>query len=103
MVKPIRPEVVAKLKKKVIPDEVFKVWNDLIVENFDGESAVILYRDAKKKLESTLNEAGKPFKNSYMNIEFIYVTHGWTVTFDEPAYNESYSSSYEFRPRTKAR
>ena len=96
MTKPISPSEVYEQKLKNWPSEVFDVWNRLIADNFDGESSVILQKDAAKALKDCTRDNGFGFSMKYLYIEEIYRQAGWKVHYEKAAYNETFDSYYEF-------
>ena len=96
-VTPISPEEVHELKQQLLPDEVIRVWNQLIAENFRGSISVIYQDEALARLETALDcSRDTVFKKGYLEIEDIYRKVGWTVKYDKPGYNEDYRAFFRF-------
>jgi len=100
-VKPITPDEVTSGRK--IPDEVIVAFNTLIEKNWDGERSVIGQRDAIDEILRNFSGRIPPmtkdyiFDNHYLDVEGIFSNVGWKVTFDKPAYNETYEATFTFR------
>jgi hypothetical protein len=47
--------------------------------------------------EKCNRQRDKIFNDKLLDVEPIFRDAGWTVIFDKPAYNESYSSTFEFK------
>ncbi len=96
-------EAIAQFKKD-IPPEVISCWNEVIMNN--------LYVD-KKYVEShfTLEELKKALKNKvgfddnnkmhlhWLDLEDVFRDAGWSVKYDQPAYNESYEATFTFKKK----
>jgi len=94
---PIKPkEVKGKLIAR-IPDKVYNVFNDLIVENWDGNSANFTQDEAVKRIAKImLVSHDTAFKRGYLDVEDAYRKVGWTVEYDKPGYNENYEANFTF-------
>lgn len=84
-----------------IPDVVFEVVNELLLESYrnDNSSIIILQNDIIDKLinrnpEWTRNQI---FDNKYLDFEMAYRKQGWKVFYDKPAYYEDYEPRFEFK------
>ena len=97
--KPITPQEVADRKVKSIPPEVIEVFNDLIAENFSGNSATVTVTQAvtriKKRMGRRTNDE-QIVERGWLDIEPIFRETGWDVVYDQPGYNESYEANYTF-------
>ena len=100
-IKPISPNEVDS--KRIIPDEVIQVFNDLIVEKWDGDSAVIKQDEAIERIESSTAVSSHPlmrkelFQKRYLDIETLFIQAGWKIKYDKPAYNESFDAYWVFK------
>lgn len=105
MIKPIRPCDVVKQKKVQIPEEVLAVFNNLIVANWTGGSAVVPQEKAIYMILQLSNIFPEDCKNPrqyiydqhWLDVEDIYRAEGWRVEYDKPAYCESYPATFIFR------
>lgn len=94
---PIKPSDVSGLKARQIPTAVFDAVNELIVEKWDGRSAVILQCTLVKRIrDKDASLADKLFEHHYLDFEDVYRKEGWTVSYDRPAYCETYEPSFTF-------
>jgi hypothetical protein len=100
MTDPVTPETVVAHKLSQVPDDVIKVFNDLIAVAFDGTSAVVYQDDAIEGIIAKgIARTGKEVADRHwLDIEPVYRASGWTVAYDKPGYNESYRASFTFRP-----
>jgi len=115
-VEPLKPEDVVNAKKYQIPDEVFEAFNVLIAKNFYNYSAAFtqdeaveeilrnlrtsdleILKDLKDRKDTSLKRV--IFDNHWLDIEEIYRKAGWKVTYDKPAYNESYDANFDFEKK----
>lgn len=99
MTKPIRPQEVGQQKLKDFPAIVIEAFNIEIAANYTGGSAVV-YQE--KIIEHIIARSPdnidrqKIFENGWLNVEEIFQDAGWEVTYDKPAYNESYPATFKF-------
>lgn len=97
MTKPIRPDDVVLAKTVAIPEGVFTIFNELIAENWTGKAAVVKQDDVVARITSRYPELRKDlFQRRWMDVEDSYRAQGWKVSYDKPAYNESYPATYVF-------
>lgn len=103
MTKPIKPSEVGTLKQTVIPDFVFKTFNELIAKNFVGGSATVKQDDVLNVLSQYCGDQEnlpawrqKIFDEGWLNIEDAYRAEGWRVEYDKPGYNETYPATFKF-------
>lgn len=93
-IKPITPTEVASAK---IPDEVIKAFNDLIVAEWDGYSAVIHQDEICTLVAERLKVKRQTvFANKWLDVEDIFRQAGWKVEYDKPGYNETYEATFTF-------
>lgn len=79
------------------PDAVIEVWNSLITVFFNGRESRVLQSEAVAALSQKLDVNRRVILDSkYLDIEDVYRAAGWTVTYDKPAYNESYEPFFIF-------
>lgn len=100
-IRPITPESMVFLKKKIMPDFVIEAFNYLIAKNWTGNSSTVTQDEAVDEiLKLSRNDElvrKMVFDNNWLEIDDIYKSEGWAVSFDKPAYNESYSAHWEFK------
>ncbi len=101
---PIKPSEVVKKKTAQIPEIVFEVANELIAENWTGSSATFTVDELAERVvargtppaDTPVNYRAALFAKRAFDIEDSYREAGWTVKFDRPGYNESYSANWTF-------
>lgn len=93
--RPVKPDEIVDLKATVTPPEVFDVVNELIALNWDGNRANFKLSDVKDKIRAKLGEV----KLEWLDFEPIYRQSGWGVSYDRPAYNESYEANFTFKKK----
>lgn len=93
MVRPIKPSEVVK----VVPSFMIEIFNELIQENWDGNSSTFKLDQAMQKLKSKdPGVANVAYDKRYFDVESIYRKEGWKVEFDKPGYNEDYDAFFVF-------
>ncbi len=96
-VKPITPSQAEKLKSSSIPDAVIEAFNELIAEKLNGRHATVMQKEAVRRIKTKMKVTNDElFYNGWMDVEPIFRKAGWKVTYDKPAYNESYEPSFQF-------
>ncbi len=98
-VKPIKPNQVAETKKTTIPDEVFQAFNELITENFRGNSATVTQPDAVKRMVDKGLNRNDIYEKGWLDIEEVYELAGWNVKYDRPGWDETYEPYFVFTRR----
>jgi hypothetical protein len=104
-VKPISPDEVLDAKKTSIPDEMFEAVNEMIVKKWNGSEATFRQEDLmslylQKVGENDIQKSrDKVYENHWMDFEDIYRKNGWSVSYDKPAYNESYPATFTFKKK----
>jgi len=99
--KPITPAEVEQLRaERVIPQEVFEAFNELIAEAWDGKEAVVdqdkIVRRIAGMLATTTEEV---CLRHWLDVEPLYQAVGWDVAYDKPGYNETCPATFTFRRR----
>jgi hypothetical protein len=114
-VKPLSPTEIAANRINSIPPEVIETVNELLTEKFVPRcTSVVLLQDeiiaraTTKLLEGKTARLGaidelreKFFKHGWLNFESLFEDVGWRVTYDKPAYNETYDANFKFTPADK--
>jgi hypothetical protein len=108
-VEPIRPEEVGNAKLTAFPNEVIQAFNTLIARNFYNGSAEVKQKDVQDKIMelfgdttarnpvSRMQERRKQMQaQGWMNIEALYESYGWKVSYTKPDYSESFPSYFTF-------
>ncbi len=105
MTKPISPSQVGAAKASVFPPEVFQAFNELIARNSVDGCAVVKQDDAVARIAELMGERlhedpqcrrAVAFERHYLDVEDAYRATGWTVEYDKPGYNETYSATFTF-------
>ena len=92
-VEPISPSQLVK----IIPEEIIKIFNELIQQKWNGREARITQPEVVDKiLSDTLFERAQIFGEHMLDVEDLFRKKGWRVTFDKAGYNESYDSYFVF-------
>ncbi len=106
MTKPITPSEARKTKTSSIPPEVFQAFNELIADKLRGGYATVKQDDVVERIvelmgvqlhEDPRNRRAVLFDKGWMDVEGHYEKAGWVVTYDKPAYNESYEPTFQFK------
>lgn len=98
MVKPISPGETTALKKKIIPDGVIEAFNKTIAKHFDGRSAKFESDEVINVIVTSMDvDRHRIFKEKWLDVEDIYRAEGWKVTYDQPAYCETYPATFTFK------
>lgn len=120
-VKPIRPDDAAVAKTEVFPDAVIEAWNEIIAKHYvNGHSNFtqleianhialkmgLVPCEAQAKGGQDLDRAlavarTQIFEEHWLDVEPLYERYGWKVTYDKPAYNETYEANFTFTRRTR--
>lgn len=100
MVEPIRPSDV----KLIIPDFIIEAVNKLIQDKWTGDEAIVKQDEILKLVCSSDPDDDKPsrktvFDKHWLDIEDTYRAAGWSVYYDQPAYNESYEPYFVFKKK----
>lgn len=96
-VKPITPEEAGFAKAGVLPVEVLKTWNEMIIVKVSNGVARITQDQIIAALMKTTGvEREAVFKSGWLEIEDLYRAVGWDVDYDKPGYNESYQPIFTF-------
>lgn len=98
---PINPDEIIKEKAKAIPDQVIRVFNELIARNWNNEKAIV-FADEAVEFIKFLTGASKDtiIQNHWLDIEPIYNENGYEVVFYESKGLDSFPSYYEFRKKS---
>ena len=94
---PLRPEDMHAAKARVIPQHVFEAFDEEIARAWDGKRSVVMQEAV---LMNIMTRHGCTrdvvFSNKWLDVEPVYRAAGWKVTYDKPAYCESYPASFTF-------
>lgn len=101
-VRPIKPDEVAKEKERNFPNVVVESFNELIAQKFNGRSATVSQGDVEALMVQKGLDRQEIYAKGWMNVEEVYRSAGWIVTYDRPAYNESYPATFTFKRPQKS-
>jgi len=101
---PIKPQEVKARLISSLPPEVINVFNNLIQKNFNGTEARVLQKDAVKGIcEALAISKNQAFENKLLDVEDAFREAGWIVSYDKPAYCETYDAYFIFKkPQEKS-
>ena len=102
-VQPITPGDVAREQSKNIPNAVIEVFNQLIAQDYVDGSATVKQDDVVAMLVAKGLDLQEIFDKGWLNIEKVYQSAGWKVTYDKPGYNEDYPATFEFERSRRRR
>lgn len=102
MVKPISPNEVKATKESLIPEEVIRIFNDLIVEKWNGTEAHFKQSVVAERVVAALNiKEDEMYDKNMLDVEPIFRKAGWVVVYDKPAYCETYPATFTFSKKRK--
>lgn len=96
------PAEVQAQKINLIPPEIIEAVNELLAKHWNGYSSTLkiseVVDEAGSKMQTNRSpNLGKDFASQgWLDFEPIFEAKGWKVTFDRPAYNETYEASWRF-------
>jgi hypothetical protein len=93
-----REEVNAAALNREFPDFVIESFNECIVASKLKNSTTVKQDDVMDLICAKSGETRqKVFDNHWLDVEQYYRNAGWIVTYDKPAYNESYKAYFTFK------
>jgi hypothetical protein len=93
MIEPITPGQV----HKKIPEDIIKIFNELINENWNGNESIIRQTDAVDKITAeTLYTTDELFDKNLLDVEDTYRKAGWKVKYEKPDYTENFKAFWRF-------
>lgn len=96
---PIRPNAIPAARTAGIPDVVFEVFNQQIVDNFTGSRATVYQGTIVKALVEKGLDRSEIYRRHWLDVEDFYRKAGWIVTYDKPGYNEDYEAYFIFKKK----
>ena len=96
-VRPMTPTDVQLEQSKNLPDAVIEVFNQLIAQNYVNGSATVKQDDVLALLVEKGLGRDEIFGKGWLNIERVYRSAVWSVTYDKPGFNETYPATFEFK------
>ena len=96
--KPFSPEEAKSIALTNIPDEVISIVNNLLVQNLrNGNYASFLQKEIIDEYKKLYPD--NIFNIKWLDFEELYEANGWKVTYDSPAYCESFPASFKFEKK----
>lgn len=95
MTKPISPDEVSQ----EIPDVIIRCFNEMIQAKYVESNKTAMFKKDEIVAHITANTtftSSQLYEKHYLDVEPLYKKAGWTVTYDQPAYNESYKAYFKF-------
>jgi len=96
---PIKPKEIPDAKVESFPDAVWESFNELITQRFVGNSATIKQGDVVELMVKKGLNREEIYSKGWLNVESAYQAAGWSVEYDKPGFNETYSATFTFRKR----
>ncbi len=107
---PVTPEQARKQKAGYFPDIVMEAFNELIVAGLDARGTSTVDQDdvinliiSKAATKGEKYDRQLIFDRNWLDVEPVFEDAGWDVSYDKPAYNETYTASWTFKGRTRAK
>jgi hypothetical protein len=105
--KPISPKDAVTQKRHSLPDYVIQAFNEIIGEhlNAHGSSTFRQEKVVDRIAELHFKVTGEKlvrqevFNKHWLDVEPLFEDAGWRVTYDKPAYNETYPATFTFRDK----
>lgn len=87
----------AKEQGSNIPTFIFDIFNQLIILELSNNVATISQESVVSAiLAQYSNSRQEIFDKHWLDVESVYEAAGWTVEYDKPGYNETYSATFTF-------
>lgn len=98
-VKPIKPAEIAEARKRLSGyDEVIKIFNQMIIESWNGSSVTLRQDEIVKRILKETNITHENiFSMHYLDVEDDFRAQGWKVEYDKPGYCETYEATFTFK------
>ena len=108
--KPIKPSEVSKLKRGSTPPEVFDAFNEMITENWDGDSASFTQKDVVARIVAMVPKVGGGehvsvstiYDRHWLDVEGDYRKAGWVVDYDRVSRQPRQGAANRRMPRYEA-
>lgn len=96
--KPISPKQAKNQKIVLIPDEVIESFNEMIVENLQGQYSCFRQEDVEKRIREKFKNKQFHMYN-WPDIRNLYIDIGWEVEYDAPGYDENFPATFSFKAK----
>jgi serine/threonine protein kinase len=93
---PLKPQEAVHAKSQSIPPQVFEAFNEMITKHLSGGYSSFKQEDVVTLMTAKGLKSKEIYENHWLDVEDIYRKQGWKVTYDSPAYNESYPATFTF-------
>ena len=100
-VKPLRPDEILSNLSKTTPTVIIAAVNNMLTKYFKGGSVTIKQKEIMAeilRLDSSLTSEIIS-ENKWVDFEEVYRQFGWSVSYDGPAYCETYDATFKFIPK----
>lgn len=91
---PIRPDELDEQKDDLVPEEVFRVINELIAADWGGNSATVREQDIVTRVAGLTGEA---IGDLLAKAEVAYRAAGWKVDYRKPGWGEEFGAYFVFK------
>jgi hypothetical protein len=97
-VEPIKPKDIIDNLDDIIHPAVIKAVNTLLKEQYRGGTTRITLKEISKKAKEICPELTTKEMEDKKHLDFepVFRKAGWKVTYDQPGWDESYDSFFEF-------
>lgn len=98
-VKPFSPDQALANKANVIHPKMIEVVNNLLSKHYNGSSCRIYQNEVMDAFLTATNHEytrEEVYNNKWLDFESVYRENGWKVSYDKPAYCETYEAAYVF-------
>lgn len=95
----LTPDFLMKKKLENIPDAIINATTELIVAGISLSGSVTIKEKDIIKLACKKDDnltSTKIYDNNWLDIEPIFRLAGWEVSYDKPAYCETYDATFTF-------
>lgn len=102
--KPITPKKAREIKNTLFPPEIISSFNELIAENLNTNNRSTFSEDSvlSRILEKMPDVTKEQIcANKWLDVENVFRKHGWYVTYNSPAYNETWLPYFTFTGKSK--
>lgn len=99
MVKALSPKDVndALAQGVNLPDGVIEAVNELLIKNGSSKYITLRQCDVVHAISERMGVTKDTiYNNKWLDFEDFYRAAGWKVSYDKPAYNETYEPTFEF-------
>jgi len=97
MIKPLTPNEVDD--NPDVPEYVIEAVNNLLRQQFRKGSCTFKQKEVVNEIIKLAPEGvtkDELFDKGYMDFEIVFENAGWKVSYDKPAYNETYEPTFTF-------